>query len=266
MTGDRVSLTYPPGFDAVSLIRLHFSHYDLRVYLSDVAYIDVGAGSLSCSERIEWMVEHHVGSLGKIGRYCEFALDARILADGNHANTAAVNVTLAELRMLRFLKPHLAQGLPGSRAPAAPIDVGSGVVISGGARVMPGVRIGDGAVVGAGAIVTKDVEPYSIVAGNPAREIRKRVAAERWWNWSTRYLIANAEQLQALAAAPGDQEIRPYRPPFIIRFGGDRGEVLGILDGEIERPISEAPPHVRRYVDDVFSDRAPYWIADCWET
>lgn len=57
--------------------------------------------------------------------------------------------------------------------------------------ILSGVTIGDGSVVGTGAVVTSDVEPYAIVAGNPARPIRKRFGEEqiaslleiRWWDW-----------------------------------------------------------------------------------
>ena len=56
-----------------------------------------------------------------------------------------------------------------------PITIGSCVWIATGAIVLPGVTIGDGAVVAAGAVVTKDVEPWTIVGGNPARLIKKRI-------------------------------------------------------------------------------------------
>ena len=55
-----------------------------------------------------------------------------------------------------------------------PIKIGSCVWIATGAMVLPGVTIGDGAVIGAGAVVTKDVEPWTVVGGNPARFIKKR--------------------------------------------------------------------------------------------
>ncbi len=56
-----------------------------------------------------------------------------------------------------------------------PITIGSCVWIATGAIVLPGVTIGDGAVVAAGAVVTKDVDPWTVVGGNPAKFIKKRV-------------------------------------------------------------------------------------------
>ena len=56
-----------------------------------------------------------------------------------------------------------------------PITIGSCVWIATGATVLPGVTIGDGAVVAAGSVVTKDVEPWTVVGGNPAKFLKKRV-------------------------------------------------------------------------------------------
>lgn len=68
---------------------------------------------------------------------------------------------------------------------------------------MGGINIGHGAVVGAGSIVTKNIEPYSIVAGNPAKEIRKRFDSDKiesllkisWWDWTDEKIIQNADLL-----------------------------------------------------------------------
>ena len=84
------------------------------------------------------------------------------------------------------------QGRYGYEAFDELIEIGSDVWIGTNAVILSGVRIGDGAVVGAGAIVTKDVEPYEIVGGVPARHICYRFSKEmivsflriKWWNWS----------------------------------------------------------------------------------
>ncbi len=57
----------------------------------------------------------------------------------------------------------------------APVEIGDGVDIGAGAIILPGVRIGEGAIIGAGAVVTKDVPPYEIWAGIPAKPLRKRI-------------------------------------------------------------------------------------------
>ncbi len=77
---------------------------------------------------------------------------------------------------------------PDFKADIAPIHLERGSWIGVRALLMPGVRVGEGAVVGAGAVVTSDVAPYDIVAGVPARTLRKRpetVRFEGYWrpNW-----------------------------------------------------------------------------------
>jgi acetyltransferase-like isoleucine patch superfamily enzyme len=63
---------------------------------------------------------------------------------------------------------------PEFGAKAGPVSIGDRAWIGARALVLPGVAIGEGAVVGAGAVVTRDVEPYAIVAGNPARKVGER--------------------------------------------------------------------------------------------
>jgi len=82
--------------------------------------------------------------------------------------------------------------------PAGDTVVGNDVWIGSEAMVMPGVQIGDGAIIGTRALVTRDVEPYAVVGGNPARTIRKRFDDDRvrlllemkWWDWSDDQLKA----------------------------------------------------------------------------
>jgi phosphonate metabolism protein (transferase hexapeptide repeat family) len=86
--------------------------------------------------------------------------------------------------------------------------IGNDVWMGHGAIVLPGVRVGDGAVVAAGAVVTREVEPYTIVAGVPAKPIKRRFdrpIAERlqalaWWDWSHERLEAAVEDFRSLTA------------------------------------------------------------------
>jgi phosphonate metabolism protein (transferase hexapeptide repeat family) len=88
------------------------------------------------------------------------------------------------------------------------VTIGNDVWIGHGAIVLPGRHIGDGAVIAAGAIVTKDVAPYMIVAGNPARVIRPRFATDvaarlralAWWDWPHERLRAALADFRALTA------------------------------------------------------------------
>ena len=87
------------------------------------------------------------------------------------------------------------------------VTIGHDVWIGRAAIVLPGRSIGHGAIVGAGAIVTKDVAPYTIVAGNPARVIRRRFSeetAERltrlaWWDWPHAVLRRAVADFRALS-------------------------------------------------------------------
>lgn len=80
-------------------------------------------------------------------------------------------------------------------------NIGNDVWIGCGAIILSGITIGDGAVIGAGAVVTKDVEPYTIVAGVPARPIRKRfddniiekLLSLKWWEFDDEKLKNNIE-------------------------------------------------------------------------
>lgn len=77
--------------------------------------------------------------------------------------------------------------------------IGNDVWIGQDAKILPGVKIGDGAVIGAFSVVAKDVPPYAIAVGNPARVVKRRFSDAaikhllkvKWWNWSAKKIKAN---------------------------------------------------------------------------
>ncbi len=88
------------------------------------------------------------------------------------------------------------------------MTIGHDVWIGHSAIVLPGVTIGTGAAIGAGAVVTKDVAPFTVVAGVPAKVIRRRVSEEteaalmriQWWNWSREQLKKTLGDFRTLDA------------------------------------------------------------------
>lgn len=124
-----------------------------------------------------------------IGKFCSIACGAKFIFNcANHA--------LRSLSTYTFPLFFEEWDLPKSELASAwdnkgDIIIGNDVWIGYEAVIMAGVTIGDGAIIGTRAVVTKDIAPYSIVGGVPAREIRKRFAPEvverlrelRWWDW-----------------------------------------------------------------------------------
>ncbi|WP_294590666.1 CatB-related O-acetyltransferase [uncultured Bacteroides sp.] len=126
-----------------------------------------------------------------IGKFCSIACGTKFLFN-------CANHTLKSLSTYTFPLFYEEWELEKSNITTAwdnkgDIVIGNDVWIGYGAVIMAGVHIGDGAIIAARAVVTKDVPPYTIVGGTPAKEIRKRFDAEviqqllklKWWDWST---------------------------------------------------------------------------------
>jgi virginiamycin A acetyltransferase len=132
-----------------------------------------------------------------IGKFCQIATSVRfIMNGGNHAMSGFSTYPFAAF---------------GNEWANVPLDsksrgdtiVGNDVWIGNCVTIMPGVKIGDSAIIGTNSVVTKDVEPYSIVGGNPATLIRKRFDDKtialllnmKWWNWDFEKITKHAKDI-----------------------------------------------------------------------
>lgn len=146
-----------------------------------------------------------------IGRFCSIADGVDILLGGEHH---ADWVTAYPFSLL-FAD---AKNFPGYPLTKGDVVIGNDVWIGRNVLILSGVHIGDGAVVGAGSVVTKSVDSYAIVAGNPARMIRSRFPDDvkrklqeiAWWNWPIEQ-IKNAWPL--LLSSDVAAFIRKYHRP-----------------------------------------------------
>ncbi len=125
----------------------------------------------------------------KIGKFCAIAANTRLNAM-NHPLERVSQHKITYRPNEYFLFAKLDKDFREARRQAV-VEIGNDVWIGHGAIVLPGVTIGHGAVIAAGAVVTKDVAPYDVVGGVPAKHIkwrfaqsiRKRIMALAWWDW-----------------------------------------------------------------------------------
>ncbi|MGI3187438.1 CatB-related O-acetyltransferase [Nioella aestuarii] len=121
-----------------------------------------------------------------IGKFCQIADGVQfITASANHRYDGFTSYPLA------IFGGGPAAGRPSMPDPGPDTVIGHDVWLGQGVRVLPGSRIGSGCIIGSGAVVSGDIPPYSIVAGNPARVVRKRFSEDvigqlldlSWWDW-----------------------------------------------------------------------------------
>ena len=168
--------------------------YDKEIYVKPTiknSNIIVGDFTYIADSEFESHVTHHYEWNGDkliIGKFCQIAAGVEFVMNGaNHQMNAVSTFPFYTLEGWD-MKPPSASDMPLK----GDTIVGNDVWIGQNAVILPGVHIGDGAIIGANSIVGSDVSPYTIVAGNPATEIRKRFDDEliqlmldfKWWDKS----------------------------------------------------------------------------------
>jgi acetyltransferase-like isoleucine patch superfamily enzyme len=135
------------------------------------------------------------GSMLVIGNYCSISEGVKIFLGGNHRVEWVSTFPFSEFDNI-FENGKLIKGHPSTKGD---VIIGNDVWIGYGVTILSGVIIEDGAVIAANSCVTKNVNAYEIVAGNPARPIKKRfddasikaLLHIRWWNWDEKRINQN---------------------------------------------------------------------------
>jgi acetyltransferase-like isoleucine patch superfamily enzyme len=132
-----------------------------------------------------------------IGKWCSLASEVQIMPGGNHRIDT---VTTYPMQRRLGLEGVEQAGQPWSKGD---VVIGNDVWIGRGAKILGGLTIGDGAVVAAWSVVTRSIPPYTIVAGVPARVLRRRFPEEivesllriRWWEWDDAVVLERIDEL-----------------------------------------------------------------------
>ena len=166
--------------------------YDKEIYVKPTIKnpnIIVGDFTYIADSEFESHVTHHYDFIGDkliIGKFCQIAAGVEFVMNGaNHQMNAVSTFPFYTLEGWK-MNPPAKSDMPFK----GDTVIGNDVWIGQNATILPGVHIGDGAIIGANSVVSSDVEPYTIVVGNPAEAIRYRFDEDltelllkfKWWD------------------------------------------------------------------------------------
>ncbi len=169
-----------------------------NIIVGDYTYYD----DFEDVSNFEKNVKYHFKFIGDkliIGKFCMIASDVTfIMNGGNHLTEATTAYPFA------IFGGAWQNAMQGKSYPSkGDTVIGNDVWIGHSATIMPGVHIGDGAIIATKAVITKDVEPYTIVGGNPAKPVKKRFSEDiivkllelKWWHWDIEKITQNLDSL-----------------------------------------------------------------------
>lgn len=169
-----------------------------NIIIGDYTYYDDFDNVENFEKNVKYLFDF-IGDKLVIGKFCMIASDVNFIMNGaNHLTNAITSYPFA------IFGKGWEKAMDGKSYPKkGDINIGNDIWIGYNATIMAGVTIGDGAIIATNSTVVKDVEPYSIVGGNPAIEIKKRFSEDKiekllelkWWDWEIEKITKNVQSL-----------------------------------------------------------------------
>jgi virginiamycin A acetyltransferase len=197
MTGPNPNTFFPlANYERLCFLNNIVKNPNIKV--GDYTYYDDFEDVANFEKNVKYLFDF-TGDKLIIGKFCAIASDVKFIMNGaNHLLDAVSSYPFS------IFGNGWEEAMGGKIFPfKGDTVVGNDVWLGFNSVIMPGVHIGDGAVIASCSVVTKDVEPYSIVGGNPAREIRKRfpdahiqaLLELKWWDWPPEKITRNLQLL-----------------------------------------------------------------------
>lgn len=168
-----------------------------QIIVGDYTYYDDPEDIYNFEKNVLYLFEFMQDKL-IIGKFCQIAAGVRFLM--NASNHAMNGISTYPFKVFGGTWHSAAENVAESKGDTI---IGNDVWIGNSATIMPGTKIGHGAIIGTNALVTKDIEPYAIFGGNPAKLIRKRFNEEiiefllhiQWWDWHMDKIVSNLKAI-----------------------------------------------------------------------
>lgn len=197
MSAPKPTITFPlPHYNRLCFLKNIITNPNIIV--GDYTYYD----DFEDVANFEKNVKYHFDFIGDkliIGKFCQIASGATFIMNGGNHLTDAISTF-----PFQIFGEAWADAMEGKSYPTkGDTVIGNDVWIGYDATIMPGVTVGHGAIIATKAVVTKDIPPYAIVGGNPAKVIKMRFSESKvekllalaWWDWPIERITKNVKAL-----------------------------------------------------------------------
>lgn len=169
-----------------------------NIIVGDYTYYDDFEDVHNFEKNVKYLFDF-TGDKLIIGKFCMIASDVTFIMNGANHLTDAISTYPFEIFGNGWEKAMEEKSYPVKGNTV----IGNDVWIGYNATIMPGIQVGDGAIIATNSTVVKNLAPYSVVGGNPSKEIRKRFSEEhietllnvKWWNWDVETITENLSLL-----------------------------------------------------------------------